>query len=225
MMRRARGFTLVELLVVLTLSSVIMLALVAALRSMSQTELRVDQWLARLDERRVVQNFVPSILGRVSARRAEMSGLAGRPVVLFDGRPDSVSWVGVMPAREGAGGRYHFRLALEPGRLHATDAPQVLVVRYLPFRLGATVQDWAAAEARVLLRDALGLVLAYEDARRKPAEWVDHWTVTERLPDAVRIRISTARDDLPLLFVPLRVLPWGAGAGSGVATFGGGAEE
>lgn len=223
--RSHAGFTLVELLVVLALSSVIMLALVAALRSVSRTEERTDVWLNRLDQRRVLFDVLPELLSRVSARRAETLGQNGRPVVLFDGRPDAVAWVGVMPAREGAGGRYFFRLALEPGQQHALDSAQALVLRYQPFRFAGAMPDWAGADARVLVADARQLTLTYEDGRLRPAQWLGAWAVPDRLPDSVRLQVTTARDDVPALFVPLRVLPWGAASGGGVATFGGGATE
>ena len=63
------GFTLVGLLVVLTLLSLVMLAMGSALRTTAQTEERVDQRLQRTDEMRVASGFLREILGRISARK------------------------------------------------------------------------------------------------------------------------------------------------------------
>ena len=59
------GFTLVEVLVVLSLLSLVMLAMGSALRTTAQTEERVDQRLQRADEMRVTTGFLRYILGRV----------------------------------------------------------------------------------------------------------------------------------------------------------------
>ena len=65
-----QGFTLVELLVVMTLLSLVMLAMGSALRTTAQTEERIDQRLQRADEMRVANGFLREILGRLSARKS-----------------------------------------------------------------------------------------------------------------------------------------------------------
>ena len=50
MIRRLRGFTLVEVLVAMVLLSLLMLALTGALRAMGQTEERVEQRVAAADD-------------------------------------------------------------------------------------------------------------------------------------------------------------------------------
>ena len=67
--KRMGGFTLVEVLVVMSLLSLVMLAMGSALRTTAQTEERVDQRLQRADEMRLAADFLRSILGRVSARK------------------------------------------------------------------------------------------------------------------------------------------------------------
>ena len=69
--QRQRGFTLVEVLVVMTLLSLVVLALGSALRTTAQTEERVDQRLARNDEIRVVTGFLQSVLGRISGQKRQ----------------------------------------------------------------------------------------------------------------------------------------------------------
>ena len=66
---RSTGFTLMEVLVVMSLLSLVMLALGSSLRTIAQTEERIDQRLSRADEMRIAVSFLRSTLGRVSARK------------------------------------------------------------------------------------------------------------------------------------------------------------
>lgn len=230
--RFAAGFTLIELLVVLSLMSLIMLAMGGALRGMGQTEQRLDQRLGRMDEFRVAVAFIQSVLGNVSARKAELVPASGKPAVMFEGQAQSISWVGVMPARDGAGGRYFFRLSVESsaGGLtgaggHSGAGGNALVLRYAPFELGVTTPNWSNGGEQVIVERVVGFDLEYEDRREPIPLWTPVWAVEDRLPDLVRISITTAQSAWPVMHVPLRILPQGTGGGSGVASFGGAAVE
>ena len=79
------GFTLVEVLVVISLLSLVMLAMVSALRTTAQTEERVDLRLQRADEMRVATDFLRSILGRISARKVPEPIALGGSQFVFSG--------------------------------------------------------------------------------------------------------------------------------------------
>jgi general secretion pathway protein J len=206
---RARGFTLVELLVVISLLSLVMLALGAAMRTMAQSELRIDQRLARADEMRVATGFLASALGRVSSRKTAAPAQAGVSPYLFAGAPDAAMWVGVMPARYGAGGRYFFRLARE-----ANGAQGALVIRYAPWNAGPGFPDWDAAESRVLVAQATRLAFEYAEPEGGGG-WLPQWRDTERLPTRVRLSVQTAAGDWPPLVFALRALPGALGSRGG----------
>lgn len=212
---RMAGFTLLEILVVMALLSAIMLALGAALRTMAQSEVRVDQRLGRADELRVSTAFMRTILSRVSLRRVTPPGPPGSSLYLFSAAPDAVAWVGVMPARHGAGGRHFFRLAVEPveGR---TD----LVLRFAPVSERPDFPDWSAAEARTLVSDVTSIALRYEDGLAQPAQWTPLWRHAERLPERVALQIATATGPWPEIIVPMRGLP-ASQSGIGGFVFGG----
>ena len=135
-----RGFTLVEMLVVLVLLSLIMLAVVSALRSVAQGSDRADARFERLDDERITRDFLRGVLARVSARRVTSPGRSGP---LFEGASDHVAWVGVMPARYGAGGRTFFRLSIEQ-----QEEGSALVLRYLPWADQPQFPDWQQAAAQ-----------------------------------------------------------------------------
>lgn len=71
------GFTLVELLVTMALLSMLMLGMASALRTMAQTEERVDARLARADELRVATGFCTPCFGpRVGQKNRCSAGKA-----------------------------------------------------------------------------------------------------------------------------------------------------
>lgn len=164
--RGARGFTLLEILVVMTLLSVVMVALGSAMRLMAQTETRIDQRLARADEFRVAVGFLRSTLGRVSAQKAEAPPQPDTLPFLFSAGASAVEWVGIMPARYGAGGRSFFRLAVE-----GTGSNSALVIRFQPMGDAAVLPDLSQAQARVLASQVTALAIRYEDARKEQPVW------------------------------------------------------
>lgn len=191
-----RGFTLLELLVVMALLSLLMLGMGSALRSTARVEQGVDARLARADAMRVTADFLRTVLSRVSARRGARSDV--RPDAHdFVGSADSLSWLGVMPARHGAGGMHHFRLGIEAAGL---------VLRYQAWR-GEALPDWDRADSLLLVAGATQLALRFEDDRRTPSRWVDDWTAPEAMPRRVSLAITTPAHGWPAIVVQMRPLP------------------
>jgi general secretion pathway protein J len=202
--RPPRGFTLVEILVVLGLLSVVMLALGAAMRTIAQTETRVDDRLQQADDLRVATNFLYTTLGRISPRRSEVTTRVGTSLFLFVGEPDTVMWVGVMPPRHGAGGRHFFRLAAEN-----VGGGRSLVVRFLPWQGVATFPDWSTAPSRILVSGVRAVNFEYGDDAEGAPDWQPQWSVADRLPSRVRLAVGTTHGDWPVMAFPLRQLPAG----------------
>ncbi len=206
---RMGGFTLVELLVTMALLSLLMLGMASALRTMAQTEERVDARLADADEFRIATGFLRTVLGRISAQKNTALSRAGSSSFLFEGLPDAVSWIGVMPARYGAGGRNFFRLAVEP-----VQGEAALVVRFVPWVDSAAFPDWAQAQSRVLVQGVTAFSLVYEDAHHSPSMWVSTWGRTDSVPERVRLELQTRAGPWPVWVVAMRRLPASA-RGSG----------
>ena len=214
-----RGFTLLEMLVVLVLLSLLMLGLAGALRTVGQAGEKIDQRLARSDDFRVTRTFLRSVLGQVSASKVDSlqaQSTGGR--VVFAGAPDALAWIGIMPARYGAGGRTFFKLSVD-----AVAGQRALVLRFVPWADGPSFPDWSGATARVLVTRVTGFSIGYEDGRTLPTQWGPAWTFDDRTPDRVNLRIATADGVWPDLVIPLRVLPRGGGGGDGGFVFGGSA--
>lgn len=200
----ARGMTLVEVVVAMAVLSLIVVVLGASLRGMAQSAQRIDERVDRVDEMRVAAAFLDEVLGRVTESPPVPPG---QPPA-FDAAPQRLSWVAVMPARFGAAGRHHFRLALEP----AADGTPALVLRYAPWRGDAAAPDWAQADARVLVHQVERLQLSY-GGDGMGAGWLPTWTDTERPPPRLRLDLATAALSWPPLVVPVRVQSARGGAG------------
>jgi len=211
------GFTLVELLIVISLLSLIMLALGSALRTTAQTEERVDARLHRTDELRVANGFLRSVLGRISAQKTGAMVAADASPFFFSGSSGEMVWVGVMPARYGAGGRYHFRLGLMDGE----GGTRTLMLQYVPWVDAAVQPNWGQAASYALVTGVTALSMQYGDFSEEPPVWTQQWSVIDRLPQRVIISLQTVSGPWPEFVVAMRTMP-GSDPASGGAVFGGG---
>lgn len=216
-----RGFTLVELLVVLTLLSLMALAMASAMRTVAQSQERVDNKLTYIDDYRLATGFIRDTLGSISARRQARSLDEKASPYLFASAPNAIAWVGVMPARYGSGGRHFFRLGLE-----SIDGQGRLVLRFAPWQPDVkTFPDWAAADSRVLADEVKAFTLRYENDLQEPPAWVTEWAEPTLLPSRVALEVATTSGDWPTLVVPLRKLPLTDPSGGGDFSVGGGARR
>ena len=177
--RAARGFTLVEVLIALTLLALLMLVLTSALRAMGQVEERVEQRIEAADDYRLATQLLTDVLGRVSARRhasGRADGLAQVP--FFQAGPEALAWVGIMPARFGLGGRHYLRLALEPG-----EGGAQLVLRYAPWSGAPAFDAWGQAQGQVLALPATALALRYLNP--VDGQWGASWPPPGAAADAL----------------------------------------
>lgn len=188
----ARGFTLVELLVALTLLGLLMVALFGGLqlgaRAWETTGERLDD-SARLQ---LVQDFLRTRISQTYP--LETDGAAGSTGLVFSGAPDRLAFVTVLPQHL-APGLHLLALGLveRDDRLHL-----LLTWRPLAPENEAEDENGAAASERILLHDIAGLELAYFGAvgATEPPAWYSSWDGTVlRLPELIRLRVSFPAGD------------------------------
>ena len=62
-MRRARGFTLLEVLIAMSLLTLVMVAVLASMRTLGNTRTTLDQVIERIDQVRSVSGFLRTSIG------------------------------------------------------------------------------------------------------------------------------------------------------------------
>jgi general secretion pathway protein J len=185
----AAGFTLLELLVAITLLGLLMVVLLGGLRlgarAWEVTETRLDD-SARMQ---VVQDFVRQRLAQALPWWAIDE--SGRQWLLFHGEPDRLEFVAQLPEHLG-GGFHEFALLLD-----ASGATRDLVVRW---RRIAAPDEAAAGDVpfqKVLLPDVEDLDFAYfgTPGADQPAGWLDRWSDLDGLPTLLRMTVRFAPED------------------------------
>jgi general secretion pathway protein J len=186
----AHGFTLVELLVALTLLGLLMVALFGGLqlgaRAWETTGERLDD-SARLQ---LVQDFLRTRISQ--AYPLEIAGETGTPGLAFSGAPDRLTFVTALPQHLAPG--LHL---LTLGLVERDDRAHLLLT-WRPVAAGNEAEGEAAARERVLLHDVAGLELAYFGAAgsREPPAWYSFWDgAGMRQPELIRLRVTFPAGD------------------------------
>lgn len=182
------GFTLVEVLVAVTVLSLILVALLGGLRFASQVSAATEARFDDLTEMEAVQGFMRDAVSRAYPAIASRSGRPAR--IAFEGEAESLRFVGQMPAQTGRGGLYEmdFTLAGEGDRKQLNVGWRLY--RSGPLQLGGSAFDGQAT----LIEDAADVTFGYFGARNRgePRQWYADWKDTDRLPALVRIHAAFA---------------------------------
>jgi len=167
-----QGFTLVEVMVALSILSLVLLATVTGLRTLANTQVAVERVTSRVDEVRTVSGFIRDTLESaiLSPEKSRLSG-GGVPgeTTFFEVTRHSVAWKSNVLFGENFGGSYLVRVAKEGDQL---------VLRWQEPTARGLAGDWARADSRVLVKRLEEFDVAYkpdfflpwsEDYARAPA--------------------------------------------------------
>jgi general secretion pathway protein J len=194
----AAGFTLVELLVAVTLLSLLSVALLVALRVGVRAERAGSDRVEAEEGTALGLSFIRAQLG--DARVAVEVDETGRPLVVFDGAADRVAFVAPLPARVNLPGLHLIEIMAVRAALGAE-----LVVRARPYRPPNVLPADMPEKRLVAGLGAAKFAYFGTASANEPAAWHAEWHDMWSLPALVRLSVSDARGDAaPDLVVALR---------------------
>src|SRR5690606_29893989 len=171
------GFTLIEVVVALTVLSMISLATLSAIRTFGSTQQKLDIVSERTQEMRAVSQFLRRVLVDAQPLMRQSPGAYSS---FFQGDQSELLWVAPFSASRLIGGLTVFRLV-------ANDAQQ-LTVQFTPFHDANQELDWSTHEPYVLVDQLNEFTLTYSASPTD--DWVVAWGNEAQNPDRVRLSIA-----------------------------------
>lgn len=199
------GFTLLELLVAMTLLGLLLVMLYSGMNTSLRSWDRGEAYAERSNEIRVVQDFIRRQL-RQSMTVFRQDPDLGR-AVYFEGEPDSIGWVAPMLSYLGQGGLYFVRLDIAKAEDNAQDH-EALRVSWHPYRPDVEDED-DVPEEQIEDTVLLGLVeefsLSYFGAEEdgEDPEWYERWENQQRRPELIKLSLNLPDRAWPDLIVAI----------------------
>lgn len=200
---RAGGFTLVEILLAITLLSILLGLAYGGFRAATRATDRGQDILAESSRLRLAHQFVHRQLNQVLPMSYSNEEDGDLPVV-FEGSSNSIRYVGPMPGYLGFGGPQVQEL-----NIIGTDNGQALVLSH------ALLQGFEEANlharAPIMLIDRIQdatFMFQGRDEQGEPAAWQNSWEQTGILPVAVSLQVDfdeQAHMEWPELIASVRI--------------------
>lgn len=191
---RSRGFTLLELVIAMSLLGLIFAALTGGLRFGTQAWQKTAERLSQSDDLQLVYRTLRRQIS--TSLNAPGDLISEQQEGSFEGHRDQLSFVGAAPAQAMNPGLFRLQFVLVPDEIG-----QALALRW--DRLENTAIKPDAENIEPLLRGLRSIQFSYFGKLRNddPGRWMNEWRDNEGLPGLVRITVE---------FVDRRRTPWPA---------------
>ena len=199
------GFTLLEVLIAMTLLGVMMVLIFGILRVSVRSWESGEKQAAQVSQLLVLHNFLRSHLTRMKPWEDDFS--EDEPVFSFQGTEEAVQFVSTLPLHNrGAGGWHKFNL-----QLTKDHEKRDLIVKLEPF-FPALEKEHQPIDDVVLIENVEAIRFSYFGADKPDDEpqWLDEWLERSHFPKLIRVEIKVRGEKN---WPPLVVAPKIAGAG------------
>jgi general secretion pathway protein J len=206
-MKRAAGFTLMEMIVGLVLLGLMSIALFSAMRLGVQSWERAETKSQRVVDLRIVEGVLRREVGKAYPLRV---GLANENKIAFEGDSRGLRFLSTLPAHFTTGGLSWISLETVNSSDTENRDSRNLVLRYAV--LDGPAQDFSAldkaTDQTVLLRDLESVEFDFFGQESETAEptWRRDWAASARLPNLVKLNLKFRSGSEPrILYIPIRL--------------------
>jgi general secretion pathway protein J len=185
---RSAGFTLVELLVGLSLLALLSVLMFGSFRFGLRAWESSDRQIHEISEVERAQGLLRALLGEAQPPTVIAENGNVRIVASLVGTSERMSFIAPLPAHRGANGLQEFRLSID--RLGAEEA---LILSWRAYRPDRRLGDQPEFDDDAILLSAIdGARFAYygKASDERPASWLPSWEGERGLPQLVRLEIG-----------------------------------
>ncbi len=185
--RGAEGFTLVELLVAITLIALLTVGLYQAFGIGTRAASTVSANIDRAAQIALAYDFMQRAFTAAEPLPAPTD--LSQAAINFDGESQALSFVALPPAYLAIGGFQRLHLGLEPGRDGAR-----LIVTWEGVARGPTAPQPEMLQPSVLIDQVRSVAFTYfgVPGPKQKAAWLDRWSERDSLPQLIRMRLTLA---------------------------------
>ena len=179
-----QGFTLLEMLVALTLLALLLTVTFTSFVTLNQSAQRIETM--SIDNHRFVSvsRFVMDKLASAQPVEWLSEGSnflnSNESDLFLAGSDHELTWLGVMSPTQNLGGVHFMRLILKD--------QQSLIFQWIPF--DELTPDWTRAQEYTLINGISALSIEYFNA--STSEWTTEWGANQGLPRSIRVSVTEA---------------------------------